>query len=194
MTIREDPIGSFAAALAARSPTPGGGAAAAICAALGVAAGAMAARYTTGPKWGALSPQAQALAETLDGAARDCLALADQDALAFAALGAARREQDALVISHAEERAQAVPAELLALCALHASALRAFLALGNPALLSDVKVGIHLLAGAGRASWQTLLVNQPGIELQRIAAAHLSALAQAEGAALSAILPAVGGP
>jgi formiminotetrahydrofolate cyclodeaminase len=82
-----------------------------------------------------------------------------------------------------------VPAELLALCALQASALRAFLALGNPALLSDVKVAIHLLAGAGRAAWQTLLVNQPGIELQRIAAAHLDALAQAEAAALSAIIP-----
>jgi formiminotetrahydrofolate cyclodeaminase len=192
MTIREDSIGGFAAALAARTPTPGGGAAAAVCAALGAAAGAMAARYTTGPKWGALSAQALALAETLDGAARSCFDLADQDAQAFAALGAARREQDAQVISHAEERAQAVPAELLALCALQASALRAFLTLGNPLLLSDVKVGIHLLAGAGRAAWQTLLVNQPGIELQRVAAAHLTALAQAEAAALSAILPAAG--
>ncbi len=194
MTIREDTIGSFAAALAARSPTPGGGAAAAICAALGAAAGAMAARYTTGPKWGALSPQAQALAETLDGAVRSCLALADQDAQAFAALGAARREKDEQLISMAEERAQEVPAGLLALCALHASELRAFLALGNPQLLSDVKVGIHLLAGAGRAAWQTLLVNQPGIALQRIAAAHLTALAQAEAAALDAILPAPDGP
>jgi formiminotetrahydrofolate cyclodeaminase len=192
MTIREEPIGVFAAALAARTPTPGGGAAAAICAALGAAAGAMAARYTTGPKWGALSLQAQALAETLDGAARSCFDLADQDAQAFAALGAARREQDEQVISHAEERAQAVPAELLALCALQAGALRAFLTLGNPLLLSDVKVGIHLLAGAGRAAWQTLLVNQPGIELQRLAAAHLTALAQAEAEALSAILPSMG--
>ncbi len=192
MTIREDTLGSIAAAMAARTPTPGGGAAAAICAALGAAAGAMAARYTTGAKWGALSHQAQALAETLEGAARTCFDLADQDAHAFAALGAARREQDAQVISHAEERAQAVPAELLALCALHASALRAFLALGNPLLLSDVKVGIHLLAGAGRAAWQTLLVNQPGIELQRIAAAHLTAIAQAEAAALGGVPPPVG--
>jgi len=192
MTIREDSLGSFAAALAARSPLPGGGAAAAVCAALGAAAGAMAARYTTGPKWGALSPRAQALAETLDGAVRDCFALADQDAQAFAALGAARREKDAQLIGLAQERALAVPAELLALCALQASALRAFLDLGNPLLLSDVKVGIHLLAGAGRAAWQTLLVNQPGIELTRIAAAHLTALAQAEAAALSDLIPPLG--
>ena len=192
MTFSDDPIGSFAAALAARSPSPGGGAAAAVGAALGAAAGAMAARYTTGPKWGALGAQAQALAESLDATARTCLALADQDAQAFAALGAARKAKDAQVIENAEERAQAVPAELLAQCALQASALHAFLDLGNPLLLSDVKVGIHLLAGAGRAAWQTLLVNQPSIAQQRIAAAHLNALDQAEAAALRAVLPRPG--
>jgi hypothetical protein len=37
----------------------------------------MAARYTTGPKWGALSDQAQALADELDRSAADCLRLAE---------------------------------------------------------------------------------------------------------------------
>lgn len=177
-------ISRFVQDLAARAPTPGGGAAAAVAAALGCAAGAMAARYTTGPKWGALSDQAQALAETLDAAAEQCLRLADADAAAYAALTAARKEKDGEIIAHAQERALAVPADLLAACALNAAGLRGFLELSNPHLVSDVKVAIHLLAGAGRAAWQTLLVNQPDLESERIAGAHLAELQRAEAAAL----------
>ncbi|MBA3686077.1 MAG: cyclodeaminase/cyclohydrolase family protein, partial [Planctomycetes bacterium] len=88
-------------------------------------------------------------------------------------------------LTAAEARAAAVPAELLAACALHASALAGYLPLGNPHLVSDVKVGIHLLAGAGRAAWQTLLVNRPAEGLLRIAEAHLAALATAEATALA---------
>jgi formiminotetrahydrofolate cyclodeaminase len=187
MTIRDTSVIDLIRALQARSPTPGGGAAAAVAAALGCAAGAMSARYTTGPKWGDLSTQSQALAETLDAAARQCLAWADQDAQAYEALTAARRGKDAEVIAHTQERALGIPCDLLAACAVHAVSLRAFLDLSNPHLVSDVKVAIHLLCGAGRAAWQTLLVNQPTLELQRVAGSHLSALSGAESAALGAM-------
>lgn len=174
----------FITALAQRTPTPGGGAAAAIAAALGCAAGAMAARYTTGPKWAAISDQAQALADLLDRAADDCQRLAEEDAAAFAAVGAARKAGSGL--AEAEARSAAVPADLLATCALQAAGLAGFIPRCNPQLLSDVKVGIHLLAGAGRAAWQTLLVNHPGDETRRVARVHLDALAQAEATALAA--------
>jgi len=184
MTIRHTTVVDLLNALRARTPTPGGGAAAAVAAALGCSAGAMSARYTTGPKWGDLSARAQALADTLDEAAQQCLDWADQDSLAFAALTAARTSKDPEVIAHSQERALSIPCDLLAGCALHVVALRAFLEISNPHLLSDVKVAIHLLCGAGRAAWQTLLVNQPSLELQRVASAHLRALAGAEAAAL----------
>ena len=173
----------FITALAQRTPAPGGGAAAAIAAALGCAAGAMAARYTTGAKWAAVTNQAQAFAELLDHSAADCLRLADADAAAFAAVGAARKAGTG--VAEAEARAAAIPSDLLATCALHAAGLAAFLAQCNPQLLSDVKVGIHLLTGAGRAAWQTLLVNRPGDEAQRLGRTYLDTLAQAEATALT---------
>ena len=61
-SVADRPIGGFIASLSARTAIPGGGAAAAIAAALGCAAGAMAARYTTGPKWAAVASSEQASA------------------------------------------------------------------------------------------------------------------------------------
>jgi formiminotetrahydrofolate cyclodeaminase len=174
---------TFITALAQRTPTPGGGAAAAVAAALGCAAGAMAARYTTGAKWAAVSDQAQAFAELLDRSATDCLRLADEDAAAYAAVGAARKAGSG--VAEAEARAAAIPVDLLGLCTLHANALADFIARCNPNLVSDVKVGIHLLAGAGRAAWQTLLVNRPGDEMKRDAQVMLDALTKAEAMALA---------
>lgn len=171
-------------ALAGRTPVPGGGAAAAIAAALGCAAGAMAARYTSGPKYAAIEAEAQAFGDLLATAAQECTRLGDADAVAYAALGAARKTKDAAAIAAAEQRAATVPADLLALCAIHAAGLAAFIPTCNPYLVSDVKVGIHLLAGAGRAAWQTLLVNRPDATVRAVAASHLAAIDGAERQAL----------
>lgn len=174
---------AFINALAQRTPTPGGGAAAGIAAALGCAAGAMAARYTTGPKWAAVSEQAQILADLLDRSASDCQRLANEDAAAYAAVGAARKAGSG--VAEAEAEAAAIPAELLAVCAMNATALADFMPRCNPHLVSDVKVAIHLLAGAGRAAWQTLVINRPGDAVLNEARVLIDALAQAEAIALT---------
>jgi formiminotetrahydrofolate cyclodeaminase len=144
----------------------------------------MAARYTSGAKFAAYEAEAAAFASLLEQAAQDCLHSADADALAYNALTSARKNKDAEAISQATTDAIAVPAELLARCAQHAAGLVGFMKQCNPYLLSDVKVGIHLLCGAGRAAWQTLLINQPDQATIRIANAHLAALASAEQSAL----------
>ena len=54
MPLADQRLSDITKALSERTPTPGGGAAAAIAAALGCAAGAMAARYTTGTKYTAI--------------------------------------------------------------------------------------------------------------------------------------------
>jgi methenyltetrahydrofolate cyclohydrolase len=184
MTLASSTVDALVGALAERTPVPGGGAAAAVAAALGCAAGAMAARYTSGPKHAAVEAEARAFADLLAGAATACEQLGDADAEAYAAVGAARKTKDAALITAAEQRAAAVPADLLALCAQHAAGLAAFIPICNPWLVSDVKVGIHLLAGAGRAAWQTLLVNKPTVEVAAVARTHLATLAHAEQAAL----------
>ncbi len=173
-------VGELATALAARTPTPGGGAAAAVTAALGCAAGAMALRYTTGPKWAEVSAEAEALAGRLDGWRLACLADADADAEAYAQVGVARKAGDPAALAAAEAASAAVPERLLARCAEAATALRAFLPRANPNLVSDVWVGLHLLAGGGRSAHRTLVVNRPAQAVLDAAALHLAALVAAE--------------
>jgi methenyltetrahydrofolate cyclohydrolase len=180
VTLADSTVTDLVVALAKRQPSPGGGAAAAIAAALGCAAGAMAARYTDGPKHAAVAETAANLAVILDAAAADCLRLADADAKAYAAVRAAKASKDAAAIAETEAKAAAVPADLLAACALHAASLAAFAGDCNRWLISDVQVGVHLLAGAGRAAWRTLLVNQPTDAICAIAQTQLTALDQAE--------------
>lgn len=180
MSLGSTSVDALIGSLAERTPVPGGGAAAAIAAALGCAAGAMAARYTSGAKYAASEAQAQILGDLLTKAAHDCTRLGDADAVAYAAVGAARKSKDPATITAAEQRAGAVPADLLALCAKHAADLAAFIPTCNPYLVSDVKVGIHLLAGAGRAAWQTVLVNNPDESARGVAATHLATLDAAE--------------
>jgi len=184
MSLGSTSVDALIGALAQRTPVPGGGAAAAIAAALGCAAGTMAARYTSGPKYVAVEAEARTLGDLLAKAAQDSTRLGDADAEAYAAVGAARKTKDATAITTAEQRASTVPADLLALCAVHAAGLAAFIPTCNPYLVSDVKVGIHLLAGAGRAAWQTVLVNQPEATVRAVAATHLAALDAAERQAL----------
>ena len=184
MPLADQRLSDITKALCERTPTPGGGAAAAIAAALGCAAGAMAARYTTGAKYLTLEAESLALAELLTQTANACLQTADDDAIAYAALTAARKNKDQLAITQATAAAIAVPAPLLALCAQHAADLAAFRPRCNPYLVSDVNVGIHLLCGAGRAAWQTLLINQPNDAVITVARTHLAALQLTEQGAL----------
>jgi formiminotetrahydrofolate cyclodeaminase len=176
MTTSELPIAGFLSMLAARTPAPGGGAAAAVAAALGCATGAMAARYTTGPKWADREADAAALGDRLDALAQRLALSADADAAAFSAVQAARKAKDPAAIASAEATALAVPAALISDCANAAHDLAAFRPHCNPHLVSDVDAGIALLAGAARAAFATLLINQPPETVRAVAAAQLASL------------------
>jgi formiminotetrahydrofolate cyclodeaminase len=180
MSVADQTITAFAAALAARAPTPGGGASAAVAAALGCATGAMAARYTTGPKFADRAIEADGIAERLDQWRDECLRLADADAAAFAAVGDARKSNDPARLQHAELNARQVPLDLLHQCANAAALVAEFAPRCNPFLISDIHVAIRLLAGAGRAAWATALVNQPTADDRAAAARDLNHLDEAE--------------
>ena len=66
-------------------------------------------------------------------------------------------EEKALI----EATALSVPVSLLEMCHRYIMAIGAFLPDCNPNITSDAKVGIHQLAGAARAAYQTVLVNSP---------------------------------
>ncbi len=159
--IGQQSLGDLLTALAARQPTPGGGAAAAISAAIACATGAMACRYTTGDKWPAITVEATALAQQLDAWRDQAVTLADADAAAYAAVGAAKKTADPVRIATAQQAAAAVPVTLIALCVSAATACAGFRPRCNQWLVSDIDTAVHLLAGAGRAARRTMMVNQP---------------------------------
>ena len=163
--VRQETVGAFVDELAAKQATPGGGAAAAVGAAIGAAAANMAAAYSQRKKDVESGAAAKAvdLIKTLD--TEGALASADADAEAYAALQ--RTWKDASMPADEkvaiEARALAVPVGLVEQCYTYVVAIREFLPHCNPQITSDAKVGIHLLCGAARASYQTALVNSPRV-------------------------------
>eukprot|EP00965_Chrysotila_dentata_P214531 6188246-Pleurochrysis_carterae.AAC.2 len=101
------------------------------------------------------------------------MCLADADAAAYADLQ--RSWKDASMSpeekSTIEATALQVPVSLVEMCLKYINAIHEFLPACNPNITSDAKVGIHMLAGAARAAYQTALVNSPPEEeLQRLKA------------------------
>ena len=81
-------LGEFIAKLCAKIPTPGGGAACAVNAAVGAATIAMSAAYTSGPKYQAVEADARDIDQKLQAAARTFMALAGEDEAAYGAVNA----------------------------------------------------------------------------------------------------------
>ena len=105
--------------------------------------------------------KAQQLVAQLD--IEKLLQVADDDASAYADLQRTWKEANMPADEKAaiEARALAVPTNLVELCHSYILAIQTFLPDCNPNITSDAKVGIHELAGAARAAYQTVLVNSP---------------------------------
>ncbi|KAK1741816.1 formiminotransferase-cyclodeaminase [Skeletonema marinoi] len=161
-SIKSLPLDQFLATLAAKQPTPGGGAAAAVGAAIGNAAASMAAAYTTRKKdaESGAKEKAMVLQSAMD--VTEFLQAADDDAEAYADLQRTWKEsvpEDEK--AKIEARALAIPTNLVETCHKNILSIHGFLPHCNTNITSDAKVGIHTLAGAARAAYQTVLVNSP---------------------------------
>ena len=185
-------VDAFIAALAAKQPTPGGGAAAAVGAAVGAAAASMAAAYTQRKKdkESGAAAAAEALIATLDTAA--VLAAADADAAAYAELQRSWKDAEMSAAEKAaiEATALAVPVALVERCHAYVLAVQAFLPSCNPNITSDAKVGIHQLAGAACAAYQTALVNTPAQDVRARLRAMLREIREIEDQLLEEPAPA----
>mmetsp|Transcript_45297 Transcript_45297/g.95028 ORF Transcript_45297/g.95028 Transcript_45297/m.95028 type:complete len:190 (-) Transcript_45297:268-837(-) len=158
------PIDQFLTNLAAKQPTPGGRAAAAIGGAIGSAAASMAAAYTQRKKdkESGAAAKATTLIECMD--VTPFLQAADDDAAAYADLQRTWKEGESMSAEEKasiEARALNVPTVLLEGCHTRIMEIKDFLPHCNANITSDAKVGIHQLAGAARAAYQTVLVNSP---------------------------------
>lgn len=162
-------LDEFLAALAARTPTPGGGSVAALCGAAGAALGQMAARFTTGKRYAERAAAMERLAAELEPATRSLAAAVERDARAYDAVSAALRlPQDALEQRAERERAlraatlsaMDVPLEVLeraveALEKLAPAAEEGF----NRNLASDVAVCALALHCCAEGAFRNLAVN-----------------------------------
>ncbi len=158
-------IASFAARLAARTPTPGGGSASAVAAALGAALGEMVLAYSVDPSNPSddLREASRALTE---GRGR-LLELADEDSRSYEAVRAARRarkervgDADAQAAYVATlEGAASVPLETARRAVDLSARIEAVRARTKAALASDLVTALALLRAATEGALANVAIN-----------------------------------
>jgi methenyltetrahydrofolate cyclohydrolase len=167
-------ISAFLDALAAPEPTPGGGTAAAIGGAVGVAllmmvAGLPKTRGNTDAERVQLDETRAALADVRDR----LLALADTDSAAYNMVTAAYRlpkgsEEEKVARKQAVQRAMhaatEAPLDTLRAVAEAMAHAKVVAALGNPSASSDVRVALEFLEAAGAGASANVEVNLTGLQ------------------------------
>jgi formiminotetrahydrofolate cyclodeaminase len=167
-------IGSWLEELGSASPTPGGGAAAGVAAAMGASLIAMVGRLTVGKEgFEDLDARMRALIEDADGARGEFLALADEDAEAFESVMASFRlpkgteEEKAsrtMRIQEAYEAAAGVPLRLATRCVGMMELAEDATAMGNPHAASDGYSAGSLLFAASTAAMANVRINASALK------------------------------
>ena len=180
----DQPVRQFLDEVAARTPAPGGGGAAALTGALAAGLVAMAARFSA-----AQLPGAGELAGRADQLRHRAAELVDEDAEAYGSVLDAfalprADEQRGARIREALERAAAIPQEMTEIAAQVAEMAAQLAAAGNPNLRGD-SISAALLAEASARSAACLVdinvaLGNLGDDLSRraagaLAAAHIAA-------------------
>ena len=155
----------FAAALASKTPVPGGGGASALVAALGAALCSMVANYTVGKKkYAAVEEEVKAILAEAEELRDKLLALVEADAAAFEPLSRAYgipKDDPARgeVMERCLRDAAAPPMELLRLSCRAIELHQELLDKGSVMVLSDVGTGVIFCWGALYGAWLNLKVN-----------------------------------
>jgi len=162
--MRDETIGDYLDQLAERVPAPGGGAAAALHAAVGAALLGMVARYSTGEHYAAHQETISRIITEADELRGIALRLAEADAEAFAAVTDAYRmpkSTDADSAARSVALAQALvgaawpPAQVIGIAGMVVDLAEALASIGNRNVASDVAAA----AEAARAAAATARVN-----------------------------------
>ncbi len=182
---------AFAEVLASKAPVPGGGGAAALAGALGVALCSMVGNFTTGKKkYAAYEEDVQRMLAAGETLRARLLALVDADAAAFEPLSRAYAipKEDPTretVLEEATRNACKAPLEMVACCGEALLLLEEMLEKGSRLLLSDVGCGALLCKAAMESAALNVFINT-GTLLDRAAAAQME---QQVDAALAKYLP-----
>lgn len=169
----------FLAAIAAPTPTPGGGSAAALAGALAACLGQMVAGLSIQRKsQAAYAARLERILDELRSVASELPDSIDRDAAAFEAVLAARKmprdsEQDRQARDRATRdalrQAVAIPLEIARRSARIFEILGQLQEISSPSMLSDVHVGRLMASAAARAALENVEINLAGIEDQAFA-------------------------
>lgn len=171
--IGSETISNYLERLAAREPTPGGGAAGALHAAQGAALLSMAALYTTGNQYAEHEDRARLIASRAEEIISASLRTADDDEEAFAAVIAAYQHPSASeaeratrsdAIQEAVFRASAPPQALIRLATEIIELSDELANFSNPNVLSDVAAAAEAARAAVATALITLHINIAAIK------------------------------
>lgn len=169
MEMMEQSCTRFLAELAGKAPVPGGGGAAALVGAAGVALGNMVGCLTTGKKkYAAVEADIQALNAKAEALRRELEALVQADAEAFAPLAAAyglpkdtpaQAAHKAAVLETALDTACAVPLEIMQKCAEGIVLVEEYAAKGSVLAVSDAGCAAALCKAALQSASLNVFIN-----------------------------------
>lgn len=148
MSFLEMSVKDFAAALASNAPTPGGGGASALVAAVGMALGSMVGGFTLGKKkYAAVEPEIRAMMDEAEGIRSELLGLIDGDAAAFEPLSRAYAlPKDEPGRAETMEKclfdAAQVPLQIMRLACRAIELQRGFAEKGSAMVVSDAGTGV----------------------------------------------------
>lgn len=161
----EKNVDKFLTELASSAPTPGGGGAAALCGALGIALGNMVGSLTLGKKkYADVQEDIAALNSRAEALRADFVALIDADAEAFAPLSRAYGipKDDparAEIMEAALKRAAEPPLEIMRKCAEALDVIADYAAKGSALAISDAGCAAALTIAAMKAAALNVRIN-----------------------------------
>lgn len=158
--LKDSTLQDYLDKLSAHTPVPGGGSAAALTAALGVALLSMVARYSLKkPASRSHQDKIRQILQKCEGIRRRLLTMVDRDARAYLKVVATR--QAALPVkTKALREARDVPREVARLCYAAIQLTPYLVKKGNVHLLSDVEVAVELLLAGFTSAMINVSVNQ----------------------------------
>jgi len=167
-------VNNFSGALASKASVPGGGGAAALCGALGIALGVMVANLTVGkPKYAEVEAEMQRLITEGDRLRAELIALIDRDAEAFGPVAAGyampktteeEREAKRAALQAALKTASLAPLDMMRKCGEAIDLLQYFGKNGSRLVISDAGCGAALCKAAMQAAWLNVRINTGMIE------------------------------
>jgi formiminotetrahydrofolate cyclodeaminase len=166
-SMRDQPTGAFLDDLAAKTPTPGGGAVAALAAAISAAQASMVIAYTEGKaKYAEHEDMLRETAEDLERFRRDALQLAEDDRAAYEDLSGwfkrdRRTAEDEQAYQTAVRRATEVPQTLLDRSVAMLELLELLCGRTNRMLASDLAIAAILGECAARSAAWNVRINLP---------------------------------